>query len=232
MNFKKSIKDYLVRPLFESLNIDTYSRPALNALDRKLEKYLDSDNGVFLEIGANDGFKQSNTYYFEKMRNWRGILIEPIPMLYERCKKRRKRSEVYNYLCGSPEDAGKVKTIQYADLMSQVKGAFNDGAKESEHINRGLQIQKIENSYSIELNCLTISEIIDKSSFDHIDLMTVDVEGYELEVLKGLDLERHAPNYLLVEAWEHERELVIDYLSSHYSIAANLSSRDILFKQL
>lgn len=228
---KKTLIDYFFRPVFESIKIDRFSRPALNKLDYKLEKYVNKNNGVFLEIGANDGFKQSNTYYFEKIRNWKGILIEPIPELYERCKRKRKRSEVFNCLCSSPEDTGKTKTIQYADLMSQVQGAFDDKSKETEHINRGLQIQKIEQSYTIDLPCFTLSEVIERSRFKEIDLMTIDVEGFELEVLKGLDLNRHKPEFILVETWEHEKEAVTDYLNAQYNLLTNLTERDMLFQR-
>ena len=62
---------------------------ALNDLDRKLEKYLDFDNGVFVEAGANDGINQSNTLYLESRRGWRGVLVEALPVLYEQCRRHR-----------------------------------------------------------------------------------------------------------------------------------------------
>ena len=62
----------------------------LDKLDVKLEQYVDFDNGFFIEAGANDGIKQSNTLYFEKYRNWRGLLIEPIPELAMKCRKNRR----------------------------------------------------------------------------------------------------------------------------------------------
>jgi len=40
-------------------------------------------NGVFVDIGANDGVTISNTWYFEKELGWDGIAIEPIPQIYE-----------------------------------------------------------------------------------------------------------------------------------------------------
>ena len=43
-----------------------------------LLKYLNYENGFFIEAGANDGVVQSNTFYFEKELNWTGLLIEPI----------------------------------------------------------------------------------------------------------------------------------------------------------
>jgi len=45
---------------------------ALNDLDKKLEKYVNYDNGFFVELGANNGIDQSNSLYFELNRGCRG----------------------------------------------------------------------------------------------------------------------------------------------------------------
>ena len=50
------------RRLFESMGLDYFSRPSLNEIDNKLEAYLPYENGFFIEVGANNGFFQSNTY--------------------------------------------------------------------------------------------------------------------------------------------------------------------------
>ena len=84
MILKHKVRKYW-RSLFEFFGSDRYSRPALNDIDHKLEEYLPYKNGFFIEVGANDGFAQSNTYYFEKLRGWKGVLIEPIPDLYAKC---------------------------------------------------------------------------------------------------------------------------------------------------
>ena len=70
------------RYLFEFLGSERYSRPYRRGVCSKIEKYL-SENGLFIEVGANNGFSESNTYYLERFRNWNGILIEPIPHLYQ-----------------------------------------------------------------------------------------------------------------------------------------------------
>lgn len=45
---------------------------AKDGLDKKMEKYLNYSNGFYVELGANNGIKESNTYYFERYKNWRG----------------------------------------------------------------------------------------------------------------------------------------------------------------
>ena len=51
-----------------------------------MQKYLNYNNGFFIEIGANDGIEQSNTF-FRKRKKLKGILIEPILHKYLDCKK-------------------------------------------------------------------------------------------------------------------------------------------------
>ena len=71
---------------------------AYNNLDKKLLKYVNYKNGFYIDVGANDGVNQSTTWYFEKYLNWNGILIEPIPEVYNELKKNRNYNNYfYNY---------------------------------------------------------------------------------------------------------------------------------------
>ena len=56
-----------------------------------------NDNGKFMEIGAWDGVELSTTYYLEKMKDWTGLLVEPIRQKFEEMKRNRW-CEVYNGL--------------------------------------------------------------------------------------------------------------------------------------
>ena len=69
---------------------------ALNQLDLKLLPYLGEQPGIFIEAGGNDGISQSNTLYFERHHQWRGILVEGIPDLAEKCLANRPRAWVEN----------------------------------------------------------------------------------------------------------------------------------------
>ena len=50
---------------------------SLNDLDKKMLKYINFRNGFFIEMGANDGVNQSNSFYYDKSLGWNGVLVEP-----------------------------------------------------------------------------------------------------------------------------------------------------------
>src|SRR5260221_14318432 len=96
----------------------------LNELDRKLEAHLDFDRGIFVEAGANDGLNQSNTLYFKTYRRWRGLLVEPIPALAERCRRNRPPAVVECCALVPFHAAGKAPPIGDANLLSLGRGAM------------------------------------------------------------------------------------------------------------
>ena len=220
------------RTLYEFFRNPKYSKPALNAIDDKLAKYLGYSGGFFIEVGANDGFTQSNTYYLEKFLGWSGILIEPIPDLFEQCRSTRRNSDVFNYALVSSEHSSKAVSMRYANLMSLTEGAFADQAIENEHISVGLKVQNIDGSYKIDVPARTLESVLDdvKDKPATIDFFSLDVEGYELNVLKGLNLERYRPRYLLLEDLFNTRELH-SYLAVYYSLVEMFSDHDYFYQR-
>ncbi len=67
----------------------------------------------------------------------------------------------------------------------------------------------------------------------NVDLLALDVEGRELEVLRGLDLARHAPRYMLIETLDREKQQpeLDRLLDSHYEVAELLSPWDVLYRR-
>ncbi len=220
------------RHLFEALGSDRYSRPSLNDLDRKLEKYLNYREGFFIEAGGNNGFKQSNTYYYERFHNWKGILVEGIPDLYNKCVLERPNSQVFN--CALVEDgfSDSHVTMRYANLMSLVEGAQKGETDEEAHINRWLkreqEKQTNSKSYKVEVPARTLTSILDECNVDKIDFFSLDVEGYELNVLKGLDFSKYRPKLMLIEA-RYKAE-IDSYIGEFYEEIDQLSHHDILYK--
>ncbi|WP_158222564.1 FkbM family methyltransferase [Rhodopirellula sp. MGV] len=193
-----------------------FSSVGLEHLDLQLVSLLKGKRGgVFIEAGANNGVCQSNTYYFERVLGWTGILVEPTPELYEQCRKLRKGSKVFNAALVREGYPNPTVQLEQAGLMSVV----NDGAINAEvidaHIRNGLEIQRLNAKAAIEVTARTLQSILDECSVRHVDLLSLDVEGYELEVLKGVAFDKTTFDWILVEVRDSNEAEIDSLLEQH-----------------
>lgn len=204
----------------------------LNELDKKIEKYVDYDNGFFVELGANDGVTQSNSLYFELKRNWRGILVEPSPNNFLICKEQRStNNSIFCNACVSFDYKEKYVDIVYADLMSISKNLNTDLNDKTEHIKVGKEyLKKNEAIFEFGSIARPLNDLLIESNAPKlIDFLSLDVEGAELEVLKGINFEQFKFKYMLIEARDFSR--IEEFLSSHgYHLEEQFSGYDYLFK--
>jgi len=206
----------------------------LNQLDLKLLPYIDFRNGFFVEVGANDGISQSNTLYFEKYKGWKGLLIEAIPVLAEKCRQNRPRCIVENCALVAAVGPGTTVEMHYCNLMSIVKGGLNSDEDEKKHIQAGMQfLAKNEETYVVDVPAKTLSEVLNEHRIGHVDFLSLDVEGYETQVLKGIEFDRHRIESILVEVRNREDvEATIGHLYKPTAILnINESYSDILYRR-
>ncbi len=200
-------------------------------LDAKLEKYLDYDNGYFVELGANDGVAQSNTLYFETRRGWTGVLIEPTPNNYLLC--RQNRSDDVQVFCNACVAFGYPETyveIIYSDLMSTPVGLESDVKNAAEHAAIGKPFLKPrEETYRFGALARPLNEVLAEAKAPAlIDLLSLDVEGAEIEVLKGIDHNQFRFKYLCVEC--RDEPVMTAYLTSvGYRLVEALGHMDYLY---
>jgi FkbM family methyltransferase len=211
------------------LGIEKYSRPGLNDLDAKLSKYLTWTKGYFIEAGANDGYTQSNTYFLERMRGWRGLLVEPIPALFEKAQACRRRSHVVNCALVPFSRENEMIELTYGNLMSLVTGAMGDPAAEANHIEKARLHDNEAGAYRVAVRGRSLTALIDEAKLPRVDFLSLDVEGFEAEVLRGLDFSRHSPTYLCIEA--RDRREVEAVLGDRYEPVENLTRLDVLYRK-
>ena len=145
------------------------------------EKYLQKENGIFIEAGANDGITQSNTYILEKYYGWKGICIEPCIKEYIKCSKIRNS---YNYNCALVSfdyNNATVKMDIDGGLMASING------------------KRLNSPYLYDVSSNTLQNILDELNLHNIDFFSLDVEGFELDVLKGIDFNKTNITYCLIE---------------------------------
>jgi len=149
--------------------------------------FRDQSNGVCLEIGALDGVKDSATLHFEK-NGWRCVLVEANPELAEQARANR-RGPVFS--CAAGDHAGTVDFPIVEDaqplstmILSKVEDIRASGF--NQHKTTTVPLRRLDT-------------LLEQAGVSRLDFATIDVEGAELEVLRGLDLNRWNPRVLVVE---------------------------------
>ncbi len=200
---------------------------ALDQLDWKLKPFLNFRRGFFAEAGANDGATYSNTLYFEKYLGWHGLLIEPVPELAEKCRQNRPQCIVENCALVPFSYHGEDIEMRYCNMMSLVKGAMKSETADLDHIQKGCAIQNIS-TYDLRVPARTLTAVLAQHRVGRIDFLSLDVEGFELQALQGLDFERYRPAHMLIEA--RFRDEIDGYLQPWYEPVAVLSHHDVLYR--
>ena len=218
-----------IRKLAKKFLLGKYN--SVNGLDKKLEKYVSYDNGFYVELGANDGVTQSNSLYFERHRKWRGVLIEPSPHNFLKCRKSRSsKNKVFCAACVSFDYREEFVRIAYSNLMSTSLGLPTDISDGKGHARSGRRfLAPGEDVFEFGAVAKTLNDLLVQSGAPKtIDFLSLDVEGAELEVLKGVDHEVYRFKYILVECRDLAR--MSQYLASQsYHLVDSLSEQDYLF---
>lgn len=203
----------------------------LNEIDKELHKFLPIKNGFFVELGANDGLKQSNTKYFELFRGWSGILIEPEPNNYNSIKNNRSQNSMsFNAACVSFDFPEVEIAMMYSDLMTSPLEGHNEIPNARAHAKLGEEFWGGE-SYEFLAPARTLTSILREANApSNIQLLSLDVEGAELEVLLGLDFEQFSFDFLLIES-RNIGALEEMLRLSGYFLIDKLSVQDYLFSK-
>ena len=202
---------------------------ALNDLDLKLRDFIANRSGFFVEAGANDGVSQSNTFFFEKHRGWKGLLVEPVPYLATQCRVNRPHCRIVNAALVPFNFRKNEIEMWTCGLMSFVDGAFKTEAEANTHLANSQAVAQPQPVKCV-VPALPLSEILDEYGISKVDLLSLDVEGFEAQALEGIDFDKHSIQNILVEA--RYRDDVERVLRPFYRLVAELSPRDMLYRRI
>jgi FkbM family methyltransferase len=232
--FKKIMKEVsppLIWGIGRVIKNNTSKYFSLNGLDKKIEKYLPQHDGFYVELGANDGVDQSNTLYFERHKNWRGVLIEPTPHNYLKClANRSKKNQIFCNACVSFEYKDLFVEIAFSNLMSSPIGLESDVPDPISHAESGKEfLEFTDEVFTFGSVAKTLTDILRTANAPRsIDFLSLDVEGAEIEVLKGIDHTTYRFQYMCIECRDIAK--LTDYLDPlGYELKEKLSVHDYLF---
>jgi len=164
--------------------------------------FKDKRDGFFVEIGCMDGCRFSNTLAFEEA-GWKGVCVEAHDDYIKGLQKNRPGSIVYHCAIGECDDNDAVFYANHRGALSTL-----DSSKEEFFKDRfgaffsGFTEQPVRKR--------TLTTVFDECDVKAIDILSLDIEGYEIEALHGLDLTRYRPRVMIIESQDDAHEEQVD----------------------
>jgi len=145
--------------------------------------------GTYVDVGCWHPKQASNTYFFY-LRNWKGICIDPNPELIKLYKKFRPNDHFINAGIGASDES-----LDYFMFKESSMNTFSEDFYEKYKIHSPL-IKKVK------IPLVSLKEVLDKNlnENDRLDFFDVDVEGFDLEVLKTNDWKKYRPKIIIIES--------------------------------
>lgn len=151
--------------------------------------------GVYADVATNDPIGISNTFFMEQCLGWKGLCIEANPKYLAQIHRRRNCALVPT--CVGDED-GREVNFGLASGLSGVM-ATNKNAKEWR--------EKRERITTMRMTCSTMGIELDTYAVRKVDYLSLDVEGHELEVLKGIDWSKVVVNVMTIEVGDNSEKI-------------------------
>lgn len=181
INFIKELPSYLNRKI-KSKKI-SYS---LTGIDLIVDYIFKKNKGIYIDVGCNHPVYSNNTYLLYK-KGWQGINIDIDEKSVKLFNLFRKNDLNINLAVSSKKT--ELEYINFGDKspINKIKTTFN---KDLHPLDK---IKKIKSD--------TLDSIIENSKYKDkkIDFVSIDVEGYEIEVIKGFNLKKYKPSIIVIE---------------------------------
>ncbi|CAA6820133.1 MAG: FkbM family methyltransferase [uncultured Sulfurovum sp.] len=186
---KQFKKDYPNTKIFEPVHKDARKLYSQDNQDYIVYEnfFKGKKNGFFCDIGGNHPLTINNTIYFEEL-GWNGIVFEPLPYMSELWANHRK-AKLFPFALSDSE--GKVTftivkdSTGWEDMLSFIK--------ETRDVDYDYETEEIE------VETKVFKDIVERENIKQIDYLSLDVEGHELNVLKGIDFNKVRINILTIE---------------------------------
>ncbi|MFO0855857.1 MAG: FkbM family methyltransferase [Phycisphaerales bacterium] len=149
-------------------------------------------DGLLIEVGAFDGRDLSVTYAMDAI-GWNCLLIEAIPDRFAQCKANRPHARVIHAALAQPGAPSEAEFTITEDHWGGMLSYLNTSKEHAQAVDS----QKMRTS-KVRVPCTTMNELLKDHTGD-IAAASIDVEGGEVQLLQGFDLNKFRPRILLIE---------------------------------
>ena len=181
---------FIDRAVFKILKMEScYSQSGEDKILFHFFSSLGKDKITYLDIGTNHPQIHNNTYLFYR-KGSSGVCIEPNPKLADLIRSTRSRDVCLNVGVSFDEE-------RVADFYMMSSHTLSTFSKEDATALDRAGVYKIEETLRIQLR--SINSILETQFTEPVDLISIDVEGWNEEVVRSIDFSRFRPLCLCVE---------------------------------
>lgn len=177
---------------------ETYSQFGEDIIISNLFQRLDISFPSYLDVGAHHPRHLSNTYLFYK-NGCKGVCVEPDPELYSLFRLYRPRDTVVRLGVGTKVDEEMAELFVY---RGQAKGLNSFLREKTTEVKK---YSKLVPDHIVMTRLVNINELIAKYFDRDVDLLSIDVEGMDLPILKTLNYEINSPKVICVEVSKRDQ---------------------------
>jgi len=177
----------------------------------------------FIEVGSNDGERFDHLRRVIHESEWRGIMVEPVPYVFERLRRNYggfDRVELEN--AAIAERDGQLPLYHLREATPEERerlpswyDAIGSFSRESV-LGHAREIPDVaERLVEAEVPCLSFDSLCRKHGVERLDLLVTDTEGYDFELLRNIDLAARRPRLIVYEHFHlspEDRIACRDYL--------------------
>jgi FkbM family methyltransferase len=179
------------------------------------DRYLDrmvfrgKRGGVFIDIGAHDGVEMSNSCLFERSRGWTGVCVEPRPATFAKLRASRS-AHCANCCIGNA--GGEVRFLEVEGPGEMLSGIL-DNMKPGHLARIDREIAEQGGSKRIiDVPVRPLADVLNDAGVTRADLLTLDIEGGELNVLRGIDFNATPIRAVCVENNEPDQYAIQNHM--------------------
>lgn len=160
--------------------------------------------GFFVDVGASHPEVDSTTCMLERELGWRGLAIDPIAAYAPLYEKLRPNTRFFPFFAGERSD----QTVDFFVNNKAIR--LSSGSKES-----AFEPGCDAGCEEIRVQTIALNDLLAREKAEKVDFLSIDVEGAELRVLLGLDIDRHRPALVCIETRDETTEAVESFFAEH-----------------
>lgn len=210
-NFVQILRQHLIH--------STYLKTILYRLYWKLPESFKSQDSIrasllnlsknknifFVNIGSNDGISGDPLSEFIFTKGWKGLLIEPVPHVFNRLKKIYKNVPGILFENVAISDINGYKKFWFIKKNKILKSGYDQIG--SFDLNKKKVLSKLTPIWpelkqfltNKKLPTFTLEKILDKNNIRHVDVLLIDTEGYDYKIVKQINFKKIKPKLIIFE---------------------------------